>query len=49
MPGWDICDRARAAGFAFAGFDYIASARHGVLGGPDLLGVHVFRAEKGSL
>jgi hypothetical protein len=46
VPGWDICDRARAVGFAFAGFDYIVSARHGVLGGPDLLGVHVFRAEK---
>lgn len=45
LPGWDILERARAAGFGDAYISFIASARHGVLA-KDVGGVLVFVARK---
>lgn len=33
IPGWDILDRARARGWAFAEIVYASSVRHGIVGG----------------
>ena len=45
IPGWSVLDRLRAAGFASARFDFILSARRGILANR-WVGVFVLRAER---
>jgi SAM-dependent methyltransferase len=45
IPGWSVLDRLRAAGFASACFDFVLSARRGVLANR-WVGVFVLRAER---
>ncbi len=45
IPGWDIVDTARAAGFKRAAFTYYSTATGGIIG-HDLLGQFVFVAYK---
>ncbi len=45
IPGWDIVERAKAAGYQAAYFAYISSAKYGVVG-MDLNGIFVFVASK---
>ena len=44
IPGWDILDRARAAGFSQAEMVYDSSASRGCVAG-DMSGVMHFRAQ----
>lgn len=46
IPGWEILDIAKRAGFEDAKFTYILSARHGILNDPSP-GIFVFCAVKG--
>lgn len=45
IPGWDVLDQAREAGFHSASFHFIASWKHGILGG-DIPGVIVMEAQR---
>lgn len=46
IPGWDLLDSFRKAGFASAKMVFIASQRQGIIGG-DISGVMVLRADRG--
>ena len=45
LPGWDILDRAKTAGFADAYMSFISSVENGIMGA-DINGVFVFVATK---
>jgi SAM-dependent methyltransferase len=45
IPGWEVLDQLREAGFAAARMHHVASWKHGVLGS-DLAGVLVIEAER---
>lgn len=45
VPGWNLVERAKKAGFSDAAFVFNSSARHGILG-RELAGVFVFCASK---
>lgn len=45
VPGWNLVERAKRAGFSDAAYVFNSSARHGILG-PDLAGMFVFCASK---
>lgn len=45
IPAWDVLDKAYAAGFRSACFHFIASWKHGILGG-DIPGVLVMEAHR---
>ena len=44
IPGWDVLDEAKRAGFSDAGFIYIASREYGIVSS-DHLGVLIFFAK----
>jgi hypothetical protein len=45
IPGWDVLEQLRSAGFSDAAIHHIASWKHGVLGS-DLPGVLVISAQR---